>query len=110
VKIEEQQHGTVTVLRPQGSLTGPDAEQLAEHFAKVLGQSPGPIILDASQVAVVDSQGLEALVDATEQLIRTGRALKLCGINPTVHEVLELTELAPLFEQFEDVDTAIEGL
>ena len=25
-------------------------------------------------------------------------------------EVLELTELAPLFEQFEDTDTAIEGL
>ena len=110
MKIEELQHGEATILSPQGPLIGQDAEQLAEHIAKVLGDSRGPIVLDASKVAIVDSRGLEVLADATEQLIRSGRALRLCGVNPTVQEVLELTELADLFEQFEDAESAVEGL
>ena len=38
---------------------------------------------------------------------RSGQALRLCAPNKTVREVLELTDLASLFDHFEDTNTAV---
>ena len=54
----------------------------------------------------VDSRGLETLVEVTEEMSDRGQVLKLCGANKTVREVLELTELAALFDLFEDAGSA----
>ena len=110
MKVDEQRRGEVMVVTPQGPLIGSDAEQLGGRLVKAVNDGQGTIVLDASKIAFVDSRGLEALVDAAEQLIRGGRALKMAGANATLREVLELTELASLFEYFDDVDAAMGGL
>jgi len=110
VTINEERHGKVAVLKPQGPVIGSDSDQLAEHIAKVLDENAGPIVLDASKIPFVDSRGLEVLVDATERLIRNGQVLKLAGTNDTLKEVLELTELASLFEQYDDAEAAVRSV
>lgn len=110
MNIEEKQHGEVTVLRPQGPIIGTEVDQLAGHIAKVLDGNCRAMVLDASTVTFVDSRGLEALVDATEELIRHGQVLKLAGANDTLKEVLELTELESLFEQYDDTDAAVRSI
>jgi anti-anti-sigma factor len=107
VRITEQQHGKVTVLKPRGAIVGEEADHLGRQIAKTLQETGGTVVLDASGVPCVDSRGLEVLVDVTEQLIRTGQALKIAGANDVLREVLELTELASLFEQFDDVPAAL---
>ncbi len=96
----------MTVLRPQGPIAAGDAGQLAEQLAQVLSEGHETVI-DLSKVAFVDSRGLEVLVDATEQLIRSDRVLKLAEANEVLREVLELTELASLFEFFDHVNAAV---
>lgn len=110
MNIEEQRHGEVTVLRPQGPIIGTEVDQLAGRIAKVLDGNCRAMVLDASTVTFVDSRGLEALVDATEELIRHGQVLKLAGVNDTLKEVLELTELESLFEQYDDADAAVRSI
>ena len=110
MNIEQQQQGEVTVLIPHGPVIGTEVDQLAERIARVLDGNCRAIVLDTSRVAFVDSRGLEALVDATEQLIRNGQVLKLAGANEMLKEVLELTELASLFEQYDDADTAVRSI
>ncbi len=107
MNIEQQQYGEVMVLKPQGPVIGTEVDQLAGRIAKVLEGNCRAIVLDMSRVAFVDSRGLETLVDTTEQLIRSGKVLKLAGANGTLKEVLELTELASLFEQFDDAEAAV---
>jgi anti-anti-sigma factor len=107
MEIVAQRHGEVAVLKPAGPLVADDADALAARLAEVLREGCRAVVLDASQVAFVDSRGLEVLLDATEQLSRLGQPLKLSGANDRFWEVLELTELAPLFEQFDDVDAAV---
>ena len=109
MKVTEQRNGEVTILRPRGPVVGADAEHLGRQIAKTLQERPGRVVLDASQIPYLDSQGLEVLVDVTEQLIRSGAALRICGANDVVREVLELTELASLFELFPDVPSALEA-
>lgn len=110
MNIEEQQHGDVTVLKPQGPVIGTDVDQLSDHITKVLDGNCHAMVLDASRVTFVDSRGLEALVDATEELIRHGQVLRLAGVSETLKEVLELTELASLFEQYDDADAAVRSV
>lgn len=105
--IQEQRHGAVTVIKPQGPLVLADADQFRTHLAEVMSRSLGRFVVDASAVPYVDSQGLEALVASTDELGDSGRALRLCGACETLREVLELTGLADRFEHYEDVNTAV---
>ncbi len=110
MNIEEQRHGKVTVLRPQGPVIGTDVDQLGDHITKVLDGNCRAMVLDASRMTFVDSRGLETLVDATEELIQRGQVLRLAGASETLKEVLELTELASLFEQYDDTDAAVRSI
>ena len=67
----------------------------------------GRFVLDASALAYADSKGLETLVEVQEELARAGQSLKLCGLNETLREILDLTELAPRFENYNDVGSAV---
>jgi len=107
MKIDEQCEGDVTIIRPQGPIAGSDAENFRAQLARLVSERPPRIILDATTVSFMDSEALEAIAETTEQLIRTGEALKLVGVNEVLHEVLELTELAPLFEEYEDLSSCL---
>ncbi len=107
MEIQEQKHGAVTVLRPLGALIRSDADQFRVCLDEACVRSLGRIVVDASAVPYVDSAGLEMLVDASEALADSGHALKLCGINETIREVLDLTELATLFDHYQDLNDAV---
>jgi len=108
MKIDQEYYDEGTVLKPQASLVGDDAVQFGDALAVVLAQNPEAVMVDVSNVVMVDSRGLEVLADATEQLIRSGKALKLIGADETLREILELTELASLFEYAEKLADVVE--
>ena len=107
MQIHEERQGAVTVLRPAGPLTQADADQLKQRLEKVRGASLGRLVLDVSAVPYVDSRGLETLVEVHDEMARSGQSLKLCGVNETLREVLDVTELSSMFEQFEDAGSAV---
>lgn len=107
MEITEQRQGAVTVVKPQGALALGDAEQFKARVQDVLTRSLGRMVIDAADLAYVDSRGLEVMVELSDQLAEGGRAMRLCAANDTLREVLELTNLAERFEQFPDVNTAV---
>ena len=106
MNITTQKQGAVTIVRPEGALLEADAEQVKSQLLETAGESLGRVVLDMEAIPFVDSRGLEVLVEVTEEMSESGQALKLCAMNKTVREVMELTELAPLFEHFEDAGSA----
>ena len=48
-----------------------------------------------------------SLEELSEELGKSGQSLRLCSVNKTVREVLDLTELTHRFEHFEDANTAV---
>jgi anti-sigma B factor antagonist len=105
--IHESRQGAVTVLKPVGPLVLTDADQFRLRVTEVMSRSLGRFVVDASGVPYVDSRGLEALVDATEELGRAGQTLRLCGATETVREVMDITDVGSLFEHYEDVTSAV---
>ncbi|MHC5022375.1 MAG: STAS domain-containing protein [Planctomycetota bacterium] len=107
MEIQERTRGAVTVVGPRGPLILDDADRFRLRVLEVMTRTLGRLVVDVAGVAFVDSRGLEALVDAAGELATGGRQLKLCGLNDTVREVLELTELASRFDIYEDEGTAV---
>ena len=107
MRIECTRQGNVVILRPRGLLAGTDADALKTQLDNVLSDGQTQTVLDCSSILFVDSHGLEVLVEVAESTIRDGRTLKLAGANPTLQEVLELTDVAALFEQCPDVKAAV---
>ena len=105
--IHEQQHGAVTVVRPTGPLVGDDAQSVKTRLAQALQQSMGRLVLDLSAVPFVDSRGLEALVEMTQELGQRGRSLKLYAVNETLREVFEITGCGFMFEHYQDVSSGV---
>src|SRR5215217_4951721 len=94
MKIQEQLQGAVIVLKPEGALVETDAGVVKQRLLQTLNATLGRFVVDMSAIPYVDSKGLEVLVEMTEEMGRSGQALRMCGANKTVREVLELTDLA----------------
>jgi anti-anti-sigma factor len=103
MEIQEQTQGAVTVLKPMGPLTAADAPRFKTRAMGLINRNLGRVVIDASAIPFLDSSGIEALADVTEELGQSGRALKLCGANATIRQVLELTGWSDAFEYFDDV-------
>ena len=107
MEIKTEQRCAVTLVRPDGPLTSAEAETLKSKLLELIEENLGRVVLDATEIAYVDSRGLEALVEVTQELAPGGKTLKLCAVNETLQQVLDLTDLASQFEQFEDANSAI---
>ena len=107
MNIQTQQCGAVSLLKHEGPLTGDKAQEFKSELIEAIRKSLGRVVVDMSAVTYVDSQGLESLVEVTESLARSGKTLKLCSVNDTLREVLELTGVSPQFEQYEDANAAV---
>lgn len=106
MRIEEHQQGAVTVLRPRGQIVSAGADELRDRMLVAIERSLGRLVLDASDVQYVDSAGLEALLDVSDELGSGGRVFKVCGATETLREVMDLTGISDRFEHFVDVSTA----
>jgi anti-anti-sigma factor len=107
MEVIEVIKGAVKVLKPRGPLVAGDADQFKRAALEASSANLGRIVVDASAIAFVDSRGLEVLAEVSDELASSGLTLKLCGTNETVREVLDLTELAGLFEYYEDDNAAV---
>jgi anti-anti-sigma factor len=107
VEISTQQRGAVLVVRPSGSLTSAEAETFRFRLRELIRDNLGRVVIDASALPYVDSQGLESLADVAGDLARSGKQLKLCAAGETLRQVIELTGLSPQFEHFDDTNLAV---
>jgi anti-anti-sigma factor len=98
MEIQEHRQGAVTIVTPKGPLIQADAEVFRARLEAIAERSLGRLILDLTSVAYVDSAGLECLLDTAEYTGAAGDCLKVCGVNDTLREVFDLTEVSPHFE------------
>ena len=112
MQIYEEHEGAMTILKPQGSLSRSHADQLKQRVEMALKASlPGEgVVIDVASVPLVDSRGLEVLVEISGALAKNGQLLKLCSPNETIRRVFELTDIASLFEYFDDAQAAVRSL
>lgn len=110
LEIKERAVGPVTCLEVRGRLTmGKGAQQLDKKLQDTIVAGCLAVLLDCSQVSIIDSQGLKVLVRGFVSLDKQGGKLKLLRMSDRVRAVLEITQLLDVIENFDDEDAALKS-
>jgi anti-sigma B factor antagonist len=65
------------------------------------------LVLNFENVRVLSSAPIGVLINLKKKTASVGGAVRLCGIDPDLLEILQLTHTANLFEIFDDEQAAI---
>jgi anti-anti-sigma factor len=95
------------ILRPVGRL---DFESSKAFQSRVLGElsgSAGVLIVDATELSYVSSAGLRAFLVAAREAGKAGGSFMICGLQPLVAEVFELSGFKQIIPVHEDLEAAL---
>ncbi|MGH9502964.1 MAG: STAS domain-containing protein [Terriglobales bacterium] len=110
LKLEKRRVDGVTVVLCQGRIMfGDEANALRDFLKQVLTETKS-MVLNLSGVTYIDSGGLGTLVGVYSSARAAGADIKLTGLGPRLHDVLQITKLATVFEVFDSEQEALTAL
>jgi len=107
MKLHQQQHGAVSLLKPEGPLAEPDLAEFSRTLRTLIGGKLGRVVLRSLSRPFVDSGGLEHCSTSPTDWDKAANASSFARLTKTISAVLELTEIDSHFELFEDVNSAV---
>ena len=105
LKFELQ--GAVEVIAPEIALNQENIEQLTSVIDEKSFTGQPMVVIDMTDVPLVDSAGLEALLDFQQELRESAGTLKLAGLTQLCEDIFRVTGVAERFETFVDAKAAI---
>jgi anti-anti-sigma factor len=105
--FEHTKQGAIDVVFGNDPLNGDHVGRLRALLEKYIEEGQPHVVLDMQGVPLVDSSGLELLLDIHDEYKRLGGALKLAGVNHLCGEILKITGIGPQFEIYRDTGAAV---
>lgn len=97
----------IPVLSISGKIIGESVPVMKREMEKLISQSDGRLILDLSDVPLLDSSALGAIVATLTSVKKSGGNLVLANPQAAVRKVLEITRLISIFETYENLEKAL---
>lgn len=105
--FEQKRQGAIDVIGGGDRISGEHVAELATVIESCLQRGQPRLVLDLQGIALVDSAGLELLLDSHDECQRKGGAMKLANPGVLCSEVLKVTGVGTRFEVFGDTGSAI---
>jgi anti-anti-sigma factor len=105
--FERITQGAVDLIRGDDPINAEHVEELAKLFQESAGRGQPFVVLDLEKVPLVDSAGLELLLDCRESFQQLGGALKLSAANPLCEDIFSITGVGAGFEIFRESLSAL---
>jgi anti-sigma B factor antagonist len=99
--------GQVSLVDLSGHLTSFETSGLRDSIAALLAQGRKNIVLNASGLSYLDSSGVGELVRNYMTVIKQGGDMKVVGLTSKVQEILKVTKLHQVLQEFEDEESAL---
>jgi anti-sigma B factor antagonist len=100
----------ITVLLLQGAiLGGPEANALNEDLHRLIDEGKKQVVIDLSQVTLMNSSGLGMLIGGYTTMKNNGGELRLACLTENVRKLIEITKLHTIFNTYESVDQAVDS-
>lgn len=106
MKIEWQKIGTVDVLHPFGAIVDDEVPAFRKLLLDRINGANPRVVISLEDVPYMDSEAIETLLDATDELASRAMALKFAAVTSTCRELFTLTGTADQFVFFTDVQDA----
>lgn len=99
----------MTLIDLSGALTFLEIAALGQTIRDLLNDGHKKFILNLSGVRALDSSGIGELVRSYMTVINRGGDLKMLNLSPKVEEILNITRLSQVFEDFSDEQSAVKS-
>ncbi len=110
LKIQQQQIGDATVLKPVGRMSfGHDCQQVEWTVDELLNAGNKKVVIDLSEITHLDSSGVGILVMCSGKLKTARGELRLAGAVGAVEQTLTMTQLATIVPIFKTAAEALQG-
>lgn len=94
----------VAIASPVGQINAANAAEFQSQLnAIVLSDDNSAVVVDMSQVKLLDSAGLMVLVAALRLAQSRNKRFSLCAVSPSIRIIFELTQLDRAFEMVDDI-------
>jgi stage II sporulation protein AA (anti-sigma F factor antagonist) len=100
----------VTVIAPRGPIDVARALELRELLGPSVGEAGRRVLVDLSEVTLVDSSGVGLFVTSHRRAEEAGAMLALAGASGPVGRVFELTRTNKLLRIYPTVDEGLAAL
>jgi anti-sigma B factor antagonist len=108
VDIEVRSLGQVKVIKLRGKLSlGESVDRLRADLYELMGNGDTRIVLDLSEVPIIDSSGIGLLVKSLTSAKHLGGSIRLLTPSKFVIQTLKMIGLLNVFDVFEDQQRAI---
>ena len=104
-----RQTAGVTLIDIRGSLTLDEASALGEMIHELVAKGYKKFVLNLRDVVYLDSSGIAQLVSGYATVKRHGGQLKILHLSEKVQDLLSVTGLYKVFEEFSDEQTAVDS-
>jgi anti-sigma B factor antagonist len=99
---------TIASLDLRGKfIKGQGGFQLQMLIDRLMGAGTNQILLNLTEVPIIDSMGIGEIVRAYKKVKDGGGELKLVGLTDRVYGALKITQLLDLIASFPDEDEAV---
>ena len=105
LKIRQQDQ--VALVDVVGHLTFFEVGALRDSIQSLLKENRRNILLNLSGLEYLDSSGIGELARMYVSVVKQGGAMKVIGLTSKVEEVLKITHLSQVFQEFPDVQSAL---
>ena len=110
ISVEYSEKAAVITFTDEKILEEKDIQALQESVMSVIEQNHGAnMILDFCNVQFLSSAVLGLLIRISKKIYEDQGQLKLCNINPKIHEVFKITRLTKIFDICPDVKDAMDS-
>jgi anti-anti-sigma factor len=105
--FQSESQGAVEVITPHVPLNHEHVQELTDTIFESSFVGQPMVVLDMSRVPLLDSAGLETLLEVQQQLRESAGSLKLSALTPLCADALRATGLDERFEIYHDASEAV---
>ncbi len=99
----------IPILRVKGKIIGNSAVSLKNEIDLQVEEAGAQVILDLTEVPLLDSSALSAIVATLQKLRQTDGKMVLLNPQKSVMNVLKVTRLHLVLEVYDDEDSAVKA-
>lgn len=105
--FQASKQGAVQVVSGDAPLNSEHLPIAQDAFEKCFGKGQPRIVLNLEGIPLIDSAGLELLLDIRDRCLQSGGAMQLAAPGALCRDILQVTGLANQFAIFDDLNSAV---
>ena len=102
-----KKQGAVDIIHTETALDSNSAESFGDFTHQMIQAGQQRIVFDMSEVPLIDSAGMEAILNLQDECQRRGGALRIAAPTNLCQDILDVCEISRSVEVLGDVTRAV---